>query len=214
MTIAQFFRINGGTTQLRGVTPDIPLPTDSETEPFGESSFDNPLPWTQIKPVDYAPAADARAIVPLLLPLHEARVKQDKEFQFLMEDLAEAKLQRKKNQVSLNERTRRAEVDAQEAKQKARESQKDAGRDAAKGARADAAAKDRTAGKDSAFKDDGLQADERNLANLLAAEKARKEAKDIVLNEAVNILSDAAGIAKADPRLAARIQPRPSLMPQ
>ncbi|MGZ3237280.1 MAG: S41 family peptidase, partial [Burkholderiaceae bacterium] len=49
MTIAQFFRVNGGTTQLRGVTPDIGFPAISDTESFGESSFDNALPWTQIK---------------------------------------------------------------------------------------------------------------------------------------------------------------------
>src|SRR5206468_1168040 len=50
MTIAQFFRVNGGTTQLRGVVPDIPFASETDEEPFGESSLDNPLPWTQIKP--------------------------------------------------------------------------------------------------------------------------------------------------------------------
>ena len=49
MTVAQFFRINGGTTQLRGVTPDILFPAVADAENFGESSFDNALPWTQIK---------------------------------------------------------------------------------------------------------------------------------------------------------------------
>ena len=51
MTVAQFFRINGGTTQLRGVTPDILFPSAVDEESFGESSYDNALPWTQIKPV-------------------------------------------------------------------------------------------------------------------------------------------------------------------
>jgi carboxyl-terminal processing protease len=41
LTIAQFFRINGGTTQLRGVTPDIKLPTMGDSDTFGESSYDN-----------------------------------------------------------------------------------------------------------------------------------------------------------------------------
>src|SRR5450830_239620 len=48
MTIAKFFRINGGTTQLRGVTPDIKLPAMSDTDNFGESSYDNALPWVSI----------------------------------------------------------------------------------------------------------------------------------------------------------------------
>jgi carboxyl-terminal processing protease len=48
MTVAQFFRINGGTTQLKGVTPDIRFPSAFESDEFGEASFDNALPWRQI----------------------------------------------------------------------------------------------------------------------------------------------------------------------
>ncbi|MBC7686126.1 MAG: hypothetical protein H7176_12985, partial [Bdellovibrionales bacterium] len=55
--------------------------------------------------------------------------------------------------------------------------------------------------------DDGLQADERNLQAELAAEKAAKDAKDILLNEAANILSDAVGMVKTDTRLATRLMP-------
>jgi carboxyl-terminal processing protease len=81
--------------------------------------------------------------------------------------------------------------------------------------RGDLASKAPAPVQDSAFKDDGLQANERNLASVLAAEKARKEARDVVLNEAVRILGDAVGIAKSDPRLAARIRtgPVPLLVP-
>jgi carboxyl-terminal processing protease len=53
LTIAQFFRVNGGTTQLRGVTPDISLPGLSDLKSFGEASYDNALPWIQIKPANY-----------------------------------------------------------------------------------------------------------------------------------------------------------------
>src|SRR3990167_6392147 len=48
MTVAQFYRVNGGTTQLRGVTPEIKLPGFSDTD-GGEAGFDNALPWGQIK---------------------------------------------------------------------------------------------------------------------------------------------------------------------
>jgi carboxyl-terminal processing protease len=210
VTVAQFFRINGGTTQLRGVTPDILFPSDFDAEPSGESSFDNPLPWTQVKAADYSPVGDLRGLLPILMPLHEARVRNDKAFQYLQEDIAESRLQRKKNLVTLNEAARREERDAQEARLKSRESQKDAG----KGAREDVVAKESARGKDSANRDDGLQANERNLANLLAADKARKEAKDILLNEAVHILGDETGMAKTDATLAARIRPAPVLMPE
>ena len=68
MTVAQFFRVNGGTTQLRGVLPDIAFLAESDAEPFGESSFDNPLPWTQVKPADYSPAGDLQLPIPVAAP--------------------------------------------------------------------------------------------------------------------------------------------------
>ena len=208
MTIAQFFRINGGTTQLRGVKPDILFPAVIDAEDFGESSFDNALPWTQIKPADYLPAGDLKDVLPQLLTLHEARVNNDRDFQNLREDIAESRLQRKKNLVSLNESERRKERDAQEARLKLREPKLDAGMSE----RADAGGAAQAPGRRSALRDDGLQADERNLANELAAEKLRKEAKDVLLNEALRILGDEVGIRESDAGLALRVNPGFALM--
>jgi carboxyl-terminal processing protease len=200
MTIAQFFRINGGTTQLRGVTPDILFPAASDAANFGESSYGNALPWTQIKAADYAPAGDLKAVLPVLLARHDARVKKDKDFQYLEQDIAESRLLRKKNLVSLNEAERRKERDAQEARLGLRESRRDAGKEPAPA-------------KDKALRDDGLQANERNLTKELAAEKMRKNAKDIFLNEAVHIVADEAGILKTGVRLAASAKPGSALRP-
>ncbi|HWS12071.1 MAG TPA: carboxy terminal-processing peptidase [Rhodocyclaceae bacterium] len=203
LTIAQFFRINGGTTQLHGVKPDIVFPTASDAENFGESSFDNALPGGQVKAAAYAPVGDLDPLRPALLSRHEARVRTDKEFQYLQEDLAELDVQRKKNLVSLNEAERRAERDAVEARLKAREAQKNAGK----------SAPERSLGGEPApakrnpLQDDGLQADERNLASELAAEAARKNDKDVLLHEAAHILSDEVGLRNANARLAARIKP-------
>ncbi|WGG52618.1 carboxy terminal-processing peptidase [Rugamonas sp. DEMB1] len=121
MTIAQFFRINGGTTQLRGVTPDIKLPAMADGDSFGESSYDNALPWTSIKPAVYITAGELKEIVPMLDKRHEARVAKDKDFQYLQEDIALAKKIRKENLISLNETVRRKERDTQEARSKLRE---------------------------------------------------------------------------------------------
>jgi carboxyl-terminal processing protease len=209
LTVAQFFRINGGTTQLRGVKPDIEFPAVSDGENFGESSFDNALPWAQIKAADYAPTGDVKALLPTLLTLHEARVKKDKDFQYLQEDIAEVKLQRKKNLVSLNEAARRRERDAEETRIKSRESRSDTG----KSANDDAVGKEYAPGKGSALRDDGLQAGERSLANQLAAEKVRKNAKDVLLNEAVNILGDEVEVLQTGPRFAARVRPGAKLAP-
>ena len=210
MTVAQFFRINGGTTQLRGVTPDILFPALSDAENFGESSFDNALPWAQVKAADYVPAGDLKGLLPILLTLHDARVKKDKDFQYLQEDIAESKLQRKKNMISLNEAERRQERDAQEARLMSREARRDAGKSASN----DVAGKENASEKSSALRDDGLQPDERNLANELAAEKVRKNAKDILLNEAINILGDEVAVLKAGGSLAARVKPESLLMPE
>jgi carboxyl-terminal processing protease len=204
MTIAQFFRINGGTTQLRGVTPDIAFPSVSDPETFGESSFDNALPWTQIKAANYSPAGDLKGLLPTLLALHDARVKKDKDFQYLQEDIAESRLRRKKNLISLNEAERRKERAAEETRLMSRETRKDASNDVV--------GVEYASEKGTALRDDGLQPNERKLANELAAEKARKDAKDILLDEAVNILGDEVAVMKTGGGLTAGIQRGPVLL--
>lgn len=52
-TIAKFFRINGGATQLKGVEPDVKLPDVYEHVEIGEKEYDHALPWTSIKPAAY-----------------------------------------------------------------------------------------------------------------------------------------------------------------
>jgi carboxyl-terminal processing protease len=193
MTIAQFFRINGGTTQLRGVTPDISLPSLTDPEDFGESSYKNALPWTQIKATDYTPRGNLNKILPLLIANHDKRVSHDRDFRYMQEDIAEFDKVRDRNLISLNEADRRKEREAQEAREKAREKSRGAkGADKANSAM---------------LQDDGLLSGERNLSADLAIENANKNAKDILLNEAAHVLSDEVGLLKTDPRLAATISP-------
>lgn len=194
MTIAQFFRINGGTTQLRGVIPDIKLLAMTDAEQFGESSFDNALPWAQIKAADYTPAGDLSGIVPKLIANHDKRVSHDPDFKYLQEDIAEFNTLRQKNLISLNEAERRKTRKAQEAREKLRE-KNSASKESDK-----ALAK---AGSH-ARQDDGLLFSERNLDANQAIENANKNAKDILLEEAAHILSDEVVLLKADSRLAAR----------
>jgi carboxyl-terminal processing protease len=204
MTTAQFFRINGGTTQLRGVSPDVKLPVLADLETYGESSFDNALPWTSIEAAPFAPAGDMRELIVPLQSKHEARIAKDKDFQYLNEDLAEVRKLRKENVVSLNEAVRRKERDAQEARAKLREARnvsvRSAGAPATDAKAAAAAARKRR-------QDDGLQADERNLASELAAEKEAKDAKDVMLQEAAHVLSDQVSMMATDARLASRVMP-------
>lgn len=180
VTIAQFFRINGGTTQLRGVTPDISLPGLSDPTSFGETSYDNALPWAQIKPAKYAPADTLTTLLPTLQSRHEARVEGNPDFQRLLKDIADLKAQREKGVISLNEAERRRELADREKRLKDRAQDGDGG---------------------NAGEDDGLYANERSLSADIALENARKNAKDVLLNEAAAILADEAdlqeGVLKA-----------------
>ncbi len=175
MTIAQFFRVNGGTTQLRGVTPDIGYLQSGDDTLFGESSFGNALPWTSIKPADYAPVGDITAQLPRVLAWHESRVQRDRDYQGLLEDLAKAREQRRNNVISLNEAVRRKERAAMET-------------------RLAAMLGSEGAGAGGGLADDGLQFNERKLSKDLALEKTQKSANDVLLNEAVSILSDSAAL--------------------
>lgn len=177
VTVAQFFRIDGGTTQLRGVTPDISMPGFYDPATFGETSYDNALPWAQIKPADYKQDKILATLLPAMQSRHDERVKNDPDFQRMLEDIADLKAQREKGTVSLNEAERLKERAAQEKRLKDR---------AVAG------------GDDDTAADDGLQSNERSLTADLAIEKARKNAKDVLLDEAAAILADEADLqAKA-----------------
>lgn len=208
MTVAQFYRVNGGTTQLRGVTPDIQFPTFADAE-SGESAFDNALPWGQIKAADYRPLGDLADIVPMLQLKHEQRIAKNPEFRFLKEDISDFTLQKGKKSVSLNEQERRKERDAREAKLKSREALLHS---------------THTTGAKPVVEntqDDGLQANERSLRTELAAEEANKGAKDVLQIEAANILADELDLIQTSTRLAqqvlsgfSRLKAAPSIGPQ
>jgi len=175
-TVAQFFRVNGGTTQLRGVTPDIELPGLYNLESFGESSFKNALPWTEIKPAKYKPTGDVKKLIPSLQQLHSKRVENEPEFQSFVQDIDTLQQDREKKSISLNETERRDEMKARADRLKSR------GQDTA---------------EIESSSDDGLQANERSLSADLAIEQARAKAKDVLQNEAAAITADLADLQSA-----------------
>ena len=181
-TVAQFFRVDGGTTQLRGVTPDISLPGLFDLKLVGESSFDNALPWTQVSAAKYKASDDIKALLPRLQNLHDERVQKSSEFQNFVEDVAALKAQREKKVISLNETVRRNEMTAQENRAKARGKSND--------------------GIDTQI-DDGLQSNERSLSADLAIENSRKNATDVLQNEAAAIVTDLAVLQEKVPEHAA-----------
>ncbi len=102
-TIQKFYRINGGSTQRKGVTPDIVMPTGMIDNDVGERFEDNAMPWDSIKAANYTKTGDLAPLIPELLKDHDARIAKDPEFQYIEQDIAKFKANKdKQNIVSLN----------------------------------------------------------------------------------------------------------------
>ena len=120
MTMAQFFRVNGGSTQHQGVIPDIRFPSAGNAEEFGESALDFALPWTEIDAASFEASQDLEPWVGTLEQRHRQRVQTDQEFAFQLEDIEEYNSNTARTEVSLLESRRRAEMEEKDEKRKAR----------------------------------------------------------------------------------------------
>lgn len=109
-TIQKFYRINGGSTQLKGVSPDIEMSNSQYVDETGERYLDNALPWDSVSVARYNVLFDIKAILPELTKQHETRIKTDPEFNYLEEDIAEYNVKKDKQYVvSLNKTLREDE---------------------------------------------------------------------------------------------------------
>ena len=112
LTMAQFFRVQGGSTQHRGVMPDIVYPTAKGAADHGERALDNALPWASIKPADHQLLGEAP--VSSLRDASKQRIADNEGFRFLLEEEEDLIELDKKTTVSLRESVRRAEWDERE----------------------------------------------------------------------------------------------------
>ena len=196
LTIAQFFRPGGSSTQNKGVVPDVAFPTSVDAGEYGESTYDNALPWTRIAAAPHMQYGNFAGLLGKLDARHDARVAKDIEYQWWVEDVAKFRAEAAKKSVSLNEAERRAERDKFDALVKQRAMQRKE-----LGIEHDALL-------DSS--DDGLQANERDVAKDVAREEAAKKSRDPLLRESAAILGDAIGLLGADAKLAAQVLPQAS----
>jgi len=122
LTIAKFYRVNGQSTQLHGLTADIQLPSPEDLPDEAESDMKNPLAYDETKPLHFA-AKVATQTLPIarLKELSATRIATDQEFKYLTEDVERAKNREIANSLSLNEAMRRAETEAGKARDKQRE---------------------------------------------------------------------------------------------
>lgn len=124
LTMAKFYRVNGSTTQHKGVVPDIEFPTVFPKDKYGESSEPRALPWDTIAPSKYSLIANLDNVKRKLLSMHQERMKTSLGYQNLQQDIAEFAKREAETTITLNEVQLKKERDDQEAKVLLRENQR------------------------------------------------------------------------------------------
>lgn len=124
LTMAKFYRVNGSTTQHKGVVPDIEFPTVFPKDKYGESSEPRALPWDTIAASKYIPAANLEDVKLKLIAMHNERMKTSLGFKNLQEDIAEFAKRDLETSITLNEAQLKKERDEQEEKTLQRENQR------------------------------------------------------------------------------------------
>jgi len=102
MTMQKFYRIDGGSTQLKGVEPDIVLPDRFSKIEIGEKELDHPMPWTEIAKVDYTQdVIDLSSLNDIEKKSH-SRVDGNPVFQKIEDNADRVKRLRENSEYSLN----------------------------------------------------------------------------------------------------------------
>jgi len=109
VTVGKFYRPSGASTQLKGVVPDIILPSDTDLPDIGESQLPNALPWDTISPTTYAPMRGLRPQLSSLREKSQARVAADPGFRLVRLQEAMVRRNAEAKWLTLNEADRRSE---------------------------------------------------------------------------------------------------------
>jgi carboxyl-terminal processing protease len=109
ITQSKFYRVSGGSTQHKGVIPDIEIPSRIDKTRIGEDALDHALPWDQIEAVPHTRYFDFSGIIDELRKRHEERFSTNPEFSLLQQEIDFLTKQRATDSVSLNLEERRAE---------------------------------------------------------------------------------------------------------
>ena len=125
MTIKKFYRASGASTQLKGVTPDIMLPSvANESKDIGESALENPLTYDTIASAKYEKLNLVSPYVAELGKRSAQRLATDTEFAYIKEDIELFKKAQADKTMSLNEKERLKEKEETEARLKARDKER------------------------------------------------------------------------------------------
>ncbi|TYZ11970.1 tail-specific protease [Hymenobacter lutimineralis] len=114
LTIQKYYRVNGSSTQFKGVTPDIMVPDAYSALADGEQDTDFPLPWDEIAPAAYQPWSSVPPVAKLAAASQQ-RVAANPSFKLLTEAVQTMAQRQKTTQVSLNLAAYRTELQAGQA---------------------------------------------------------------------------------------------------
>ena len=110
VTTQKFYRINGASTQLKGVASDIVIPSITQGFRIGEGEQDYVLPYDEIPSAGgYVKGDRIARILPAVLKKSTERMKRDKDLQYYQEDADRADKRYEENSVSLNKQKRQDE---------------------------------------------------------------------------------------------------------
>jgi len=101
ITESKYYRVNGKSTQNKGVVPDIELPVTWDIESVGESSYPTSLPWDVIRPYRHKKFVIDSSIVENVLRLHEIRLADEPNLNYLKEIRKRYDLNKDKKFLSL-----------------------------------------------------------------------------------------------------------------
>lgn len=115
ITFQKFYRVTGSSTQNKGVTPDVLLPSALDPEQFGESSNASALPWDEIRGTlyDKTPVVNNRIIADLNKS-YQNRIKTDEDLDRFIIETEETRKRINETSVSLHEATRKKEMEEAE----------------------------------------------------------------------------------------------------
>ena len=102
MTTQKFFRVNGGSTQLIGVTPDIVLPDNYQYMEVGEKEYDHAMKWTEIDPVEYSQDVALLDHIDEVAATSKKRVDKNDKFTKVLANAERIKKYRDNSTYSLN----------------------------------------------------------------------------------------------------------------
>jgi len=113
VTTAGFYRIDGRSTQLKGVTPDIIIRSSTDVMELGEEYLPNVLPWTWVQPLRFQPFGDLSAYKPELTNRSRLRLQGNEKFQTYQEKVnrLQERVEREKVPLNFNERLEQARMD-------------------------------------------------------------------------------------------------------